>query len=304
MIKEFVEKILIGKLLCPNFEVDLSTNEGAKILKISVNCIVNQNIGLDIEDESRQDRKIGLSEYQISRITGSAGRDLKLNDLLTLCRAAKEGSKSRSFNFSFSTEKLAQDFYTFGSYPFNDLILTKNFPIGMNTGILNAGGQLRLTDYSNLNIAQVRAAQIIEANQHYPLIVGDLLNFGGVTTYRVTESDPLTLKHVFDLFIEEKFKEIGHNSIVPKIIFKEPQTSIGRLRKNDAVLAYSTLSGAHAVLLSNGFKDIGSTNGSYVYLLNGNTDHSIQQKSIYLPTEDAEVIVGNRRFTINPKASE
>ena len=59
MIKEFVEKVLIGKLLCPNFEVDLSTNEGAKILKISVNCISNQNIDSDIEDEPKQDRKIG-----------------------------------------------------------------------------------------------------------------------------------------------------------------------------------------------------------------------------------------------------
>ena len=92
----------------------------------------------------------------------------------------------------------------------------------MNTGILNDGGKLRLTDYSNLKIAQVRAGQIIEAKQDYPLIVGDLVNFGAITTYRVTESDPLTLTHVFDLFIEEKFKEIGQNPIVPKITFKMP----------------------------------------------------------------------------------
>ena len=92
----------------------------------------------------------------------------------------------------------------------------------MNTGILNDRGKLRLTDYSNFNIAQVRAGQIIEAKQDYPLIMGDLVNFGAIATYRVTESNPLTLTHVFDLFIEEKFKEIGQNPIIPKITFKMP----------------------------------------------------------------------------------
>ena len=51
MLKEFVEKILIGKNLCPNFEVDLSTNEGAEILKISFNCVSSESIDLGIDDE-------------------------------------------------------------------------------------------------------------------------------------------------------------------------------------------------------------------------------------------------------------
>ena len=46
------------------------------------------------------------------------------------------------------------------------------------------------------------------------------------------------------------------------------------------------------------------SNGTYAYLLNGNTDHSVQAKSVVLPIEDAKVIIGNFCFTINPQDSE
>ena len=80
------------------------------------------------------------------------------------------------------------------------------------------------------------------------------------------------------------------------------ETTIGRLKKNNAIVNSKAVSGAHAVLLSDGIKDIGSSNGTYLYLNNGSTQGSSQSKTFDVPSKDSKIIVGHLAITINPAA--
>ena len=103
-----------------------------------------------------------------------------------------------------SGKEISQDYLSIGSYPFNDIILNRHFPIGLNTVIFSTGDKLRITDYSNLSIPQARSAIESKATELSNLSQGDFVNLGGVPTYKVTSTNPLTLTHVFDLKIEGK----------------------------------------------------------------------------------------------------
>ena len=94
----------------------------------------------------------------------------------------KQGNKTKIMT-SITGNEINQDYISIGSYPFNDIILNKHFPIGLNTVILSTGDKLRITDYSNLNIPQTRTAIVAGVDKLNNLIQGDLVNFAGVPTY-------------------------------------------------------------------------------------------------------------------------
>ena len=81
-----------------------------------------------------------------------SGEGFDLIDVLELIQKGKQGAGNK-LELSVATNSFNQDFFSVGAYPFNDLIVTKNFPIGTNTSFVNSGDTYKVTDYSNLNIA-------------------------------------------------------------------------------------------------------------------------------------------------------
>ena len=59
------------------------------------------------------------------------------------------------------------------------------------------------------------------------------------------------------------------------------------------------MSGAHAELHPDGILDLASSNGTYLYLINGNVDHSTQSATFERDSKDLKVLVGSVRIIVN-----
>ncbi len=138
-------------------------------------------------------------------IAGITNKDFDLVEIINdFILPTKVGSGTKISANITQGKEINQDYLSIGSYPFNDIILNRHFPIGLNTVIFSTGDKLRITDYSNLSIPQARSAIEAKATELSNLSQGDFVNLGGVPTYKVTSTNPLTLTHAFDLKVEGK----------------------------------------------------------------------------------------------------
>ena len=203
-LRSFINEFLKEKLTDPtyNYEVDLA-KDGAKLIKLVVNGITSNTTE---PDETKDPSSVVTVRSEGTEIiAGINNKDFDLIEILNdFILPIKVGNGNKITTNITSGKEISQDYLSIGSYPFNDIILNRHFPIGLNTVIYSTGDKLRITDYSNLSIPQARSAIESKATELSNLSQGDFVNLGGVPTYKVTSTNPLTLTHVFDLKKEGK----------------------------------------------------------------------------------------------------